>query len=257
MVILETACVVGGATAVCGLWKCNKVRIERKLAKLVETLAPKALAGSKVDLEQLHVAVGRTTNVALTALKVHNLEGFLSESLLNLGKIDVTVNTCKAVTSRGKTIQIKEIVIADCHLTFEKQLMTSNVKTLLNKLKEKDAETKQDPTDAKGKKSDRKVVVNKVYITGVKAIVTATAAIKAGIPGQMVAMTVPPIEIDDFDGKYGSVSPDKLIKLIIEHILNAVLMLVESAGSPEQALNTIENTGSWFTHSISYVLGLD
>jgi len=264
MVIVETACVVGGAAAVCGLWKCNKVRIEHKLAKLVETIAPKALAGSKVDLEQLHLAVGRRTNVALSALTLHNLEGFLSDSLLTLGKIDVTVNTGKAVASRGKQIQISGIVIENCHLTFEKQLRTSNVKLLLKRLKAADADkkkdtngeaganaTKSDQAGAKATKSDRKVIVNKVYITGVKATMTATEAIKFGIPGNMATISVPPIEIDDFDRKYGNVSPDKLIQILIENILNAVLMLVESAGSPMQALNTVEGTCSWFLNSIA------
>jgi len=243
MVIIAAACGVGGIAAVCGLWKCNKVRIEHKLAKLVETVAPKALAGSQVDLEQLHLAVGRSTSVALTGLKVHNLEGFLSDSLLTLGKIDVTVNTGKAATSKGKVIQVKEIIIEDCRLTFENQLTTSNVKTLLDKLKEKSAEPEPDTNgepDAKDKtKSDRQVIVNKVYISGVKATVTATAALQSGIPGNVSTIPVPPIQIDDFEGTYGNVSPDKLIQILIEQILNAVLQLVQAAASPMPSLNSI------------------
>jgi len=261
MVIVAAACGVGGFVAVCGLWKCNKVRIERKLAKLVETLAPKALAGSQVDLEQLHLAVGRTTNVALKGLKVHNLEGFLSDSLLTLGKIDVTVNTAKAATSKGKNIVIKEITIEDCHLTYESQVTTSNVTALLDALKAKDADKPPDTNgdaDAKDKKkSDSKVVVNKVNITGVKATVTATAALKTGMTGNVSTIPVPPITIDDFDGTYGDVSPDKLIQILIQNILNAVLALVQAAGSPLEALNTVENAGGWLGHSVSKLFGFE
>merc|ERR1719191_302414 len=72
---------------------------------------------------------------------------FLSPALLEVGTVLVEVDLGQLLVSRLKRVEIVRVKLKDTHVTYERNLFTSNVDTLVNNLS-KDAEKEDKPPPA-------------------------------------------------------------------------------------------------------------
>lgn len=261
MATIALAAGAGALCCCCTCWEgCIKPRVERSQTKAIEKFAPKALANSFVGLKRLRWSVGTHVFVSLDNFEIGNLDPYKSRRMLELERVEVKVNLCRAIGSKGKDIEISKVLVKGCRLTIENSLMSSNVDKLKKELKKQEEEKKKAEEEAESKdngeggdevagekpkkgkdkdkskkKGDTKVSLKLLDITNVKVVMTSTAQITAGAPEAPIPL--PPIKVDDFSEKFGKVTPDKLIHAILDQILSkmqeGVLHLADGGGHCE------------------------
>lgn len=238
----QTAAYAAGGTCLCCVcsWNCGiKPMICSGVRKAIKSVGPKALAGSECSAGSVKFTLAGKAMISICDLKVCNLDPFLSDALIVLKEVRVIFNLGQALKTKGKDIEINEIFVAGCKLTSETGLAGNNVRTLMKKLKEKDAEeeAKQKEADAKKtkeekakeKKSDRKIMLRKLDIEGVQVTMTTTAQAKHKTPSPWVKS--PPIKVDDFSKRFGKgLKPTKFVTIMLELILNSVMNNMASLG---------------------------
>lgn len=236
LALLATGAGVAAGAAVVKWQDVTKPFIEKQIASLVGKLGPNALGGSKCELAQVSLTLGSVTTIVLSGLKVFNLPPYSENELMIVDKIVIVVDVSETMKCKVREVKLPKLSIEGCHLTWEKDLLSSNVKTLLDKLKSKEAE--DEAKAAKTQKEERKVILDEVSITGVK--VKAGAHVMEGVNVPGVPVPVPDIRIKNFSGKYGEVTLDKLIVTIFTDIFRGATDALGSVLSQGKAV--VEST---------------
>ena len=171
--------------------------------------APSAL-GVSATLEDAQVSLVRG-KASLRGLHVGNPSGFKTSSLLDLGSIAVRIDTSSLLTD---TIVIQSIVVDGLVVTYEKGLFNSNLGTLLESLSS--GEDKPAGETPEGGKPSRKVVIEKLVITGGRMNFSVTGALGAALP-----IPLPPITLTDLGKEKEGVTVAEAIRRILTAIAGA------------------------------------
>lgn len=189
----------------------------------VTTMGPK-IAGVPMELEK--VVVNPLSGVVhIKGLLIGNPEGFNTPSAMELGEFKVDLKMSSLLSD---TIVIKQILINEPQITYEKSLKSSNLAALQENLAPKEttepapAETEQ---PAEKTKSAKKVVIEDFQLNSAKVNVTITA-----LGGKKLTIPLPPIHMTDIGKDSGGASPAEVISEVFSSITGAVTKAVTSAG---------------------------
>ena len=179
----------------------------------VNTAGPK-LAGVPVHLDG--VSVNPLTGlVSIKGLIIGNPQGFNTPSAMELGEFKLDIAMASLFSD---TIVIKQILINEPQITYEKSLRSSNLSTLQANLAPKGPaapETVAAPEKKKG--AAKKVIIEDFQLNGAKVNMTITA-----LGGKKMTLPLPDIHIKDIGKKSGGASPAEVISQVFSSITKAV-----------------------------------
>ncbi|MGE4489397.1 MAG: hypothetical protein AB7E95_07640 [Kiritimatiellales bacterium] len=189
----------------------------------VTTMGPK-IAGVPMELKK--VVVNPLSGVVhIKGLIIGNPEGFHTDNCMELGEFKVDLKMSSLLSD---TIVIKQILINEPAITYEKSLKSSNLATLQKNLTpEETAEPAPAEKEqvAEKKKPAKKVVIEDFQLNGAKVNVTITA-----LGGKKLTLPLPPIHMTDIGKDSGGASPAEVISEVFSSITGAVTKVVASAG---------------------------
>lgn len=208
--------------------------LDSTLLKGFNAAAPDAL-GVPASLQDLQFRPLRG-KASLEGLHIGNPEGFKTDGLLDVGSVSIRLDPSSLTTD---TIIINEITIDDLVVTFEKGLLNNNLNALVESLsgeEDPEAEAKEESEEEEkpeeADKPAKKVIIEKLSITGSKMNVSMTAAMGVSLP-----IPLPPIILTDL----GKESEGITVVDAIREVLSAI------AGSAGTAIaNSSELIGKTF-----------
>lgn len=209
-----------------------ELSLDRVILKGFNTAAPSAL-GVPATLQDASLSLFKG-QASFEGLHIGNPEGFKTDGLFDLASISVKLDNASLLTD---TIIIREIAIAGMVLTYEKGLMSSNLGALIDQLsagEKKDAhpkkeEAEEEKADAKDEKPGKKVIIEKLSITGSKMNVSITGA-AALTGGGAIPIPLPPITLTDLGKEKEGVTVVEAIQDVLKAILGAAGSAITGAG---------------------------
>lgn len=187
----------------------------------IETAGPK-IAGVPMSVEKVRVNP-LTGNVHVKALIIGNPEGFKTESLMELGEFNLDMSLASLFTD---TILIKQILIDEPQITYEKALRSSNFSKLMDNLapaEKPDQKTEEQPEKEKG--PSKKVIIEDFQLNGAKVHVTITA-----LGGKKMTLPLPDIQMKDIGKGTGGTNIKEVVSEVFASIRDTVLKAVASSG---------------------------
>ncbi|NCA83462.1 MAG: hypothetical protein EOM72_12090 [Opitutae bacterium] len=176
---------------------------------------PASLQGADISL-----ARGKAT---LAGLHIGNPAGYKTDGILDLASVSVTLDNASLLTD---TILIKEIAIDGLVVTYEKGLLNSNLGALIESLsagEDKPAEGEAKEEKTAEEKPAKKVVIEKLTITGARMHFSVTAA-AALTGGGSLPIPLPPITLTDLGKEKDGVT-------VVEAIRRVLTAIAEAAGA--------------------------
>ncbi len=164
-------------------------------------------------------------HAALRGLHVGNPEGYKTDGLLDLGSVSVTLDNS---TLLSDTIIIKEIAVADLVLTYERGLLNSNLGALIDRLSA--GEDRAEETAAEEKKAGKKVIIEKVVVSGIRMNVSVTGA-AALTGGGAIPIPLPTITLTDLGKEKDGVTFVEAVGNILKAIAGAAGSAIAGAGN--------------------------
>jgi hypothetical protein len=220
--------------------------LELSLDKIVHAgfnaAAPAAL-GVKASLDGAKISLVRG-EASLSGLHIGNPEGFKTDGLFDLASASVHIDNS---TLLSDTIVIKEIAIDGLVVTYEKGLLNSNLGALIDSLssgkEEKPAQAGaagEKPKEEKAEKPAKKVIIEKLSITGSKMNFSIT-----GVSGKAMSIPLPAITLTDLGKDKEGVTPVEAIQDVLKAIAGAAgTAIAGSADLLGQGLGTVaDNVG--------------
>ena len=162
---------------------------------------------------------------ALHGLHVGNPEGYKTAGLLDLGSVSVKLDNS---TLLSDTIVVKEIAIDGLVLTYERGLLNSNLGALIDLLS-----AGKDPAEApaaKEEKAGKKVIIEKVVISGIRMNVSVTGA-AALTGGGAIPIPLPTITLTDLGKEKDGVTFVEAVGNILKAIAGAAGSALAGAGN--------------------------
>ena len=178
---------------------------------------PAALDAADLSLVRGHAA--------LRGLHVGNPEGYKTDGLLDLGSVSVTLDNS---TLLSDTIIIKEIAVADLVLTYERGLLNSNLGALIDLLSA--GEDRAEETAAEEEKAGKKVIIEKVVVSGIRMNVSVTGA-AALTGGGAIPIPLPTITLTDLGKEKDGVTFVEAVGNILKAIAGAAGSAIAGAGN--------------------------
>lgn len=207
----------------------------------VEKFGPE-VTQTPVRLDDVNISI-LSGNGTLTGLYVGNPEGYKSENIFALGEIDIDIDTGSVFSDK---IIINKIHIKKPEISYEKTLMSSNIKALLKNIEEfsgSSEESAPDPTEeapaADG--SAQQVVI--------KQLIIEDGAIFVGLMGAGTTVPLPRIEMNDIGEKGNKKNMAEVIDLVLTEVLKSIgpaiadtgnLISEEGEGALEKATDSIK-----------------
>jgi len=209
-----------------------ELSLDKVILKGFNTAAPAAL-GVPVTLADASLSLVKG-EAALEGLHIGNPEGFKTDGLFDLASVSVKLDNASLLTD---TIIIREIAIDGMVLTYEKGLMNSNLGALIDQLsagKDEDAdeekeEAEEEKADAQDEKPGKKVIIEKLTITGSKMNVSITGA-AALTGGGAIPIPLPPITLTDLGKEKEGVTVVEAVQDVLKAILGAAGSAITGAG---------------------------
>ena len=213
--------------------------LNKGIKNAVETVGPQITQTAvRLDTVDLSVLSGKGT---LKGLYIGNPEGFQSENMFALGQIDIAVDTASLF---GDTIIIEKIYIQKPEISYEKTLMSSNMKQLLKNIKEFAGVTESEATEP-STESEPKTETNPEGTQAsagtapqviIKQFIIEEGTIFVGMIGEGTTVKLPRIELNDLGG------PDQNIAAISELVLSEILKAVSQAEGADGVINKASET---------------
>jgi len=187
----------------------------------INTAGPIAL-GVPVTVEDVRAYPLRGV-INIKNLVVGNPEGFKTDSLFNMGVLNVEISTASLFSD---TIIVKTIEIVAPEITYEMKLGGSNIGALQESLAgDKEPAEKESEEVVEEKSGGKKVIIEKFLITDGK--------VKLSLPGMLgtaVPLPLPKVELLDIGKEKEGASSADVIKKVIGAVLGAVTEVVTSSG---------------------------
>jgi len=183
------------------------------------------VAGPRLLGVPMHIE-GATLNpilghIALKGLHIGNPEGFKTQSLFDMARLDIRLRTRSLFTGK---IVIESIAIANPEITYESSLKTSNIDQLMKTLSpDKTTAEKNEP--AKKETPGKKVIIKELVVDGIRVHVAFTA-----LGGQGFTLPLPPIHLSNVGDKEGGATFSEAVKEILGAIFQGVNDAVTDSG---------------------------
>ena len=209
--------------ALVALFVALEFSLDRIVRAAVNAAGPAAL-GVPVSLQDADISLvrGRAT---LTGLHVGNPEGYKTDGLLDLGSVSVKLDRSSLLSD---TIIIKEIAVAGLVLTYERGLLNSNLGALIDLLSA--GEDRAEETAAEEEKAGKKVIIEKVVISGIRMNVSVTGA-AALTGGGAIPIPLPTITLTDLGKEKDGVTFVEAVGNILKAIAGAAGSAIAGAGN--------------------------
>lgn len=211
----------------------------------IETAGPK-IAGVPMSVETVKINP-LSGLVHVKALVVGNPEGFKSPSSMELGEFKLSIAISSLFTD---TIVIKEILISNPEITYERKLKTSNLAELQKQLTPAEKPDKPAPADQpKAKKSPaKKVIIEDLQLNGAK--------VNMVVLGKVIPLPLPPFSMKDIGKNSGGASPTEVISTVFNAVFKAIGSAVSSTtGAAGDALKNVTGTASDTIKDVSGTAG--
>jgi hypothetical protein len=194
--------------------------INKTIKTGVETYGPQ-VTQTDVTLEDVNISI-LSGSGSLKNLNIGNPEGYKSENIFALGEIDVNVEIGSLLSDK---IIIEHIIIRKPEISYEKTLMSSNVKKLMKNIEEftgpkTEPATPEEPEPQEP--SSKQVVVKKLLIEG--------GSIYVGAMGVGQVVPLPTIEMTDIGESGDTMTPVEVFDLILSKILTSIGPAIANAG---------------------------
>lgn len=180
----------------------------------VEIVGPQ-VTQSPVTLENVDISVFSGKG-SLQGLYVGNPEGFKNDNIFELGQIDVEIDAKSLLTEK---IIVKEIIIRNPAISYEKGLKGSNLKTLMANIEAFTGpaapEEETAPVEETGEATPApQVVIEHLVIEG--------GSIYVGLLGVGQTIPLPRIEMNDIGAGEERMSAAEMINLILGKIVTSI-----------------------------------
>lgn len=161
-------------------------------------------------------------HVHLGGLLVGNPEGFKTDSLFELGHIEIDLDTRSLLSD---TIRIKRIDIQAPQITMERGLRSSNLGALLEQLEKKQGPKSDKPAPEKPAEGGKKVVIDEIAINGAQLNLSVTA-----LGGAAASLPLPSITLRDVGKEKDGASFVDVVTDIVKAILGSATQALAGAG---------------------------
>lgn len=187
-----------------------ELALDKVILKGFNSAAPGAL-GVPATLDNASLSLFRG-KAALEGLHIGNPPGFNTPGLLDLASVSVRLDNASLLTD---TIVIREIAIQGLVVTYEKGLRDSNLGALIESLSDDEKDTPKDKETEKpgDEKPAKKVIIEKLTITGSRMNFSITGAM-----GQSIPLPLPPITLTDL----GKEKDGLTVVEAVERVLSAI-----------------------------------
>jgi uncharacterized protein involved in outer membrane biogenesis len=176
------------------------------------------MTGVPVGLSSAHIAIadGRGT---LRGLIVGNPDGFKTKHALSLGEISMTLDIGSLTTD---VIRIKELTLIKPEVTYEYASSGSNLEVLQRNIERSIA---QQRSDAKNTQSDKKLVIEHLYIKSGTASVSAEM-----LNGDVLSVPIADLHLQNIGKKSDGTTAGEAMRQIFGPLVQQVGTAVASLG---------------------------
>jgi hypothetical protein len=189
----------------------------------VEKFGPEVTQTSvRLDDVDLSLLSGNGT---LTGLYVGNPDGYKSENIFALGQIDIDIDPLSIIS--GDKIIINKIHIQKPEISYEKTLMSSNIKALLKNIEaftgsaEENAPEPDEEIPADDGSSKQVVI---------KQLIIEDGTIFVGLMGAGTTVPLPRIEMNNIGEGGNTKSMAEIIDLVLTEVLKSIGPAIADAG---------------------------
>ena len=165
-------------------------------------------------------------NGTIKGLYVGNPDGYKSENIFALGEIDIDIAPMSVIS--GDKITINKIIIRKPEISYEKTLMSSNIKALLKNIEDftgsadKNTPEPEDESAPTEDDSTKQVVI--------KQLVIEDGTIFVGLMGAGTTVPLPRIEMNDIGEDGNKKSLPEIIDLVLTEVLKSIGPAIADTG---------------------------
>ena len=163
-------------------------------------------------------------NASLTGLYVGNPDGYKSENIFALGQIDVDLERGSLLSDK---IIINKIHIQKPEISYEKTLMSSNIKALLKNIEAFSGSAEEADTPAESEEPAPDGAQKQVVI---KELIIEDGTIFVGLMGAGTTVPLPRIEMHDIGEAGNEKSMVEVIDLVLTEVLKSIGPAIADAG---------------------------
>jgi len=175
----------------------------------------------RLDVVSLSILSGNGT---LTGLYVGNPDGYKSENIFALGQIEVDIDTSTVFSDK---IIINKIIIQKPEISYEKTLMSSNIKALMANI---DAFTGSADENAPKATEAAPAEASSSTQVVIKQLVIEDGTIFVGLMGAGTTVPLPRIEMTNIGEDGNKKSMTEVIDLILTEVLKSIGPAIAGAG---------------------------
>jgi hypothetical protein len=193
--------------------------LNEAIRQAVETVGPE-VTQTPVTLTDVNLSLFSGKG-SLTGLFVGNPEGYKNENIFELGQIDVEVDLQSLMTEK---IIIKQIIIREPLISYEKQLRSSNLSALMANI---EAFTGPAEAATAGEKPATEASTAPQFV--IEHLLIEGGSIYVGVLGIGQTIPLPRIEINDIGGGE-RLSSAEMINLILSKVVTSIGPAITGAG---------------------------
>ena len=208
--------------AVVAIYFLGSSALNKSIKTGVEKFGPQVTQTS-VRLDEVNLSI-LSGNGTITGLYVGNPDGYKSQNIFALGQVVVDIDTSSVFNDK---IVINKIIIHKPEISYEKTLMSSNIKELMQNIEaftgsadETAAESEQAVTA--GDSSAKQVVI--------KQLVIEDGTVYVGLMGAGMTVPLPRIEMNDIGEDGNKNSMPEIIDLILTEVLESIGPAIADTG---------------------------
>jgi uncharacterized protein involved in outer membrane biogenesis len=176
------------------------------------------MTGVPVGLSSAHIAIADGRAI-LRGLTVGNPDGFKTKYALSLGEISMTLDIGSLTTD---VIRIKELTLIKPEVTYEYASSGSNLEVLQRNIERSIA---QQRSDAKNTQSDKKLVIEHLYIKSGTASVSAEM-----LNGDVLSVPIADLHLQNIGKKSDGTTAGEAMRQIFGPLVQQVGTAVASLG---------------------------
>lgn len=217
--------------------------LDRIVASAIRSYGPEI---TQVDVKlgsvKIQPADGRA---ALYQLELGNPKGFATPKALSVGQISMVLDVA---TLTQDVVRIKELTIEQPNITYELGGNGSNLDVLQRNVEAYVASKKGSAQPASGSQTEKKVVIDHLYIKGASAQVSAPL-----LKGKALTVPVPDLHLRDIGKKSGGATVGEASRQVFSAMTQSVKRGVSSLklgalvdGVKDGAGSVSESVKGWF-----------
>lgn len=209
---------------------------------------PAFLGVKEASVETLDFSFFKKHTLLLENLHIGNPEGYKTDGLFDLAKVDVKIKLSSLFSS---AIEIEHVWIDGVEVTYEKGLTSSNLADLLARFESGDSPEPAPDAPKKEKSASKPVVIRDLNIEGTRLHPTITLA-----QGFAPSIPLPPIHLTDIgapakEGDPAGITLAGALRLVLQALLSSV---TGTAGATvDLAVDGVKAVGSGIAAAASFI----